>query len=131
MKETREDRFVRLAEARVNKAIHIIRLIGNLSSPVYEYSEGWVDQIIAAISGELCVAEDRLRKRQSTSKKRFRLGDDPEAADAVNADVRTPSRCPSCGIFLETEKPTPWHRYCRFCGGKLNAVLESEAAVCE
>jgi hypothetical protein len=34
--ETREQRFIRLANARVNKAIYHIRLIGNLTSASYE-----------------------------------------------------------------------------------------------
>lgn len=34
--ETREERFIRLANARVNKVIHQIRNIGNLASASYE-----------------------------------------------------------------------------------------------
>ena len=38
-KETKEERFIRLAEARVNKILSMMRLLGNLSSTgFYQYS---------------------------------------------------------------------------------------------
>ena len=39
--ETKHDKFVRIVEARTNKAAEMIRLIGNCASrSSYEYSEG-------------------------------------------------------------------------------------------
>ena len=44
MKEDKSARFKRLAEARVNKLLAMIRLLGNLSNPVcYEYRP---DQVV-------------------------------------------------------------------------------------
>ena len=42
MKESKIDRFRRVAEARVNKIIKMIRLLGNCSGTgVYEYTDRW------------------------------------------------------------------------------------------
>lgn len=38
--ETKRSKFIRIAESRTNKIIHMVRLLGNCSnSNVYEYSE--------------------------------------------------------------------------------------------
>ena len=48
--ETKQDRFVRIAEARTNKIIDMIRLLGNCSSKsTYEYTKDDVKKIFAAI----------------------------------------------------------------------------------
>ena len=50
-KEAKSERFVRLAEARVNKIIKMVRLLGNLSwSSNYEYTTDQVAQIFKARS---------------------------------------------------------------------------------
>ena len=50
-KEAKSERFVRLAEARVNKIIKMVRLLGNLSwSSNYEYTTDQVAQIFKALS---------------------------------------------------------------------------------
>ena len=49
-KRSRRERFVSLAESRVNKTLHHIKLIGNLSDPSnYDYSQEQADKIIAAL----------------------------------------------------------------------------------
>lgn len=46
MKESKEDRFCRVAEARVNKIIKMMRLLGNCSNnAVYAFSPEQVEQI--------------------------------------------------------------------------------------
>lgn len=46
MAETKRDRFVRLAEARTNKILELMRLLGNCSSRAnYEYTEDDIKQI--------------------------------------------------------------------------------------
>ena len=48
--ETKRERFVRLAEARTNKIIDMLRLLGNCSSKSnYEYSDEDVKKISNAI----------------------------------------------------------------------------------
>lgn len=47
--ETKEDKFTRLANMRVNKAIKSVSLIGNLSSGQYGYTDDDVQKIEAAL----------------------------------------------------------------------------------
>lgn len=50
----KRDKFVSLAEARTNKALKQIRLIGNLSNrAAYEYSEDEVKAIFGALEAEI------------------------------------------------------------------------------
>lgn len=61
MKETRSIRFKRLAEARVNKIIKMVRLLGNLSvTTIYAYEPDQIVQIFSAIQGELNKARSRF-----------------------------------------------------------------------
>ena len=65
--------FVRIAEARTNKIIESIALLGNLSNTsFYEYPPDQVEAMFSAIQEEL----DNQRKRffdKGPKKKRFRL----------------------------------------------------------
>lgn len=50
----RRERFVALAEARTDKALSAIRLLGNLSNRSnYEYSDADLAQIVRALEGEI------------------------------------------------------------------------------
>ena len=50
MEETKRERFVRLAEARTNKIINMIQLLGNCSNQsMYEYTQKDVNKIFSAI----------------------------------------------------------------------------------
>ena len=54
MKESKADRFRRVAEARVNKIIKVIRLLGNCSgTSVYAYTDAQVAYIFSALQSEL------------------------------------------------------------------------------
>lgn len=65
MRESKSARFCRLAEARVNKIIKMIRLLGNCSGKaVYQYDSEQVEEIFAAIQFEL----DAARRRFYTEK---------------------------------------------------------------
>ncbi len=67
-KETKRDRFVRVAEARTNKILHQIRLIGNLSNQnIYEYTDKDIEQIFTAIEEEIST----LKKRFEEPDKKF------------------------------------------------------------
>lgn len=75
MKESKIDRFRRVAEARVNKIIKMIRLLGNCSETgVYEYTDTQVAYIFSALQSELDKAKRRFRK-PSLGKHRFSLTD--------------------------------------------------------
>ena len=52
--ETKREKFVRLAEARTNKIIDMLQLLGNCSnSSAYDYTQQDVDKIFAAIEAEV------------------------------------------------------------------------------
>ena len=79
MKESRQERFERVAQARVNKILHMIRLLGNCSkTAVYQYTPEQVEQIFSAIRQELDQAQELFRRPE---KKRFCLRESPEQED--------------------------------------------------
>ena len=57
----RRSKFVELAEARVNRTIKDIRLIGNLSNKgAYEYNDDDAKEIFRALQKELDTAKNRF-----------------------------------------------------------------------
>lgn len=59
--ETKRERFVRLAEARTNKILEMMRLLGNCSSKSnYEYTDDDVRQIFSALEKELKNTKNRF-----------------------------------------------------------------------
>lgn len=76
MKENKVDRFRRLAEARVNKIIKMIRLLGNCSNEtVYTHTPDQVDQIFTALRRELDAAQARFRNIDKSRRKQFSLSE--------------------------------------------------------
>jgi len=60
MRDKRQ-KFIELAESRVNRAIKDIRLIGNLANKnSYEYSEDDARKIVRALQKELDTAKSRF-----------------------------------------------------------------------
>ena len=77
-KESKSDRFVRLAEARVNKLIKMIRLLGNCSMKCnYEFTEDQVSQIFSTLNDELYKARAKYSIAKH-EKKPFSLSDESE-----------------------------------------------------
>lgn len=73
MRDKRE-RFVSLAEARTEKAIRAMRLIGNLSDKRnYSYSPSDVKQIVAALERELRSIRVRFGESSTESSESFKL----------------------------------------------------------
>ena len=72
--ESKHDKFVRLAEARTNKIIDTLQLLGNCSNTsVYEYTEGEVEEIFQAIEQEMRAAKKKFTKVESEKATRFSL----------------------------------------------------------
>lgn len=68
--DNKKDRFIRIAEARTNKIIDMLRLLGNCSNKnAYEYSDSDVEKIFQAIEQELKNAHDRFKLTNSKGKK--------------------------------------------------------------
>lgn len=59
--ESKRDRFVRLAEARTNKILEMMRLLGNCSSKAnYEYTDEDIKKIFTALERELKNTKNRF-----------------------------------------------------------------------
>lgn len=86
-KESKDDKFRRLAEARVNKILNMYRLLGNLSwTGTYSYTKDQVDQIFTALQAELIKAKLRFLRTQAIVKKRFSLSEPYDAEDPAVKD---------------------------------------------
>lgn len=73
MEETRRERFKRIAGARTNKILDMVKLLGNCSNTGnYEYSEDDIKKIFSAIESELKNAKAQFSK-QSNKNKKFSL----------------------------------------------------------
>ena len=74
VKETKRERFVRLAEARTNKIIDMIKLLGNCSSTAnYEYTEADIKKIFGAIEQELKNTKAKFNGSDFVKEQRFKL----------------------------------------------------------
>jgi hypothetical protein len=72
--ETKREKFVRIVEARTNKIIDMIQLLGNCSNAsAYEYTSGDIDKIFSAIENELKEARKKFNKIESKKSTRFTL----------------------------------------------------------
>ncbi|BCJ93577.1 hypothetical protein acsn021_11460 [Anaerocolumna cellulosilytica] len=73
-KESKRENFVRIAEARTNKIINMIQLLGNCSNQsLYEYSQKDITKIFNAIQAELDEAKKRYSKQDSQKGSKFTL----------------------------------------------------------
>ncbi len=67
--ESKSERFIRLAQPRVVKAIRTIQIIGNLGSGNYERTQEQVDKIVSVLRTEIDALEIELDpKRKGPSK---------------------------------------------------------------
>ena len=72
-KETNRERFVRIAEARTQKIIDMIELLGSCSNPYnYEYTQKDVDKMYGAIEAALKASKARYSEPKKKDTK-FKL----------------------------------------------------------
>ncbi len=72
MKETKRDRFVRVAERRTNAILEKIRVLGNCSNKsMYEFDDDDITRIFRAIREALKETELQFKQK---SNKQFHLG---------------------------------------------------------
>jgi len=70
VKETKRERFVRIAEARTNKVLEMIRLLGNCSSKSnYDYTEEDIKKIFGVLERELKNTKNKYLGIDSGSEK--------------------------------------------------------------
>lgn len=60
--ESKAERFVRLAEPRVNRACKAISMIGHLAASSYEYTEKQVEAMFGAMQEELNTQKAKFTK---------------------------------------------------------------------
>ena len=74
MKEESNIKFKKLANARVNKAIKLIKLIGNLSNKShYSYTQDDAEKIISTLNQEIRNIKDKFYSKNSRDSKEFKL----------------------------------------------------------
>ena len=72
--ESKREKFVKLSEARVNKVLNSLHLIGNLSNrSVYEYSEEDIRKIFKALQQGVDLAKQRFGDAGVASRGAFKL----------------------------------------------------------
>ena len=70
MQETKRDKFVRLAEARTNKIIDMIRLLCNCSNTAtYEYTDEDVKKSFSALESELKTCKSKYQDNSNKESK--------------------------------------------------------------
>lgn len=70
MNETKRERFVRIAEARTNKILEMMRLLGNCASTNnYEYSDEDIKKIFGALERELRVTKSKFTGTDTANEK--------------------------------------------------------------
>ena len=73
-KETKREKFVRMAEARTIKIISMVRLLGNCSNRLaYEYSDKDVNKIFSAIETAVADAKKRFKSAPNGTAQVFSL----------------------------------------------------------
>ena len=73
-KESKREKFVRMAEARTIKIISMVRLLGNCSNRLaYEYSEKDVNKIFSAIESAVADAKRRFKSAPNGTAQVFSL----------------------------------------------------------
>lgn len=89
--ESKDERFHRLAEKRINRILHLYRLLGNLSwTGTYSYSREEVEQIFTTLQKELIKAKMRFLQAQKQGKKRFSLSE-PYVLENSASHVENPA----------------------------------------
>lgn len=73
-KETKKERFRRVAEKRTNSLIRNIRIMGNCSNrSAYEYSREEVDKIFNAIIADLKEVKNKFKFKNENKSNIFKL----------------------------------------------------------
>ena len=72
--ESKNERFKRLAEARTERALYSIRLLGNLSNKsIYEYGDADVRKIFKALEAEIELSREKFVRTRSKRGRGFSL----------------------------------------------------------
>lgn len=78
MRKSKSDRFCRVAEARANKIIKMVRLLGNCSGMAYKHTPNQIQQIFETLQTELDCAK---RCFTTPVRKKFSLSDNVDTPE--------------------------------------------------
>ncbi len=93
MKESKEERFARVAKARMDKTISAIRALGRCSATsVYAFSKKQVSQMFSSLRAEIDRAERLFCNPTHNGRERFSLSAKPV--------LPISERCPSTTLYL-------------------------------
>ena len=68
--ETKRERFIRIAEARTNKILEMMRLLGNCASTNnYEYTDEDIKKIFGALERELKNTKNKFTETDANGEK--------------------------------------------------------------
>jgi hypothetical protein len=73
--DSKRETFKRLGVSRMHRALTAIRLLGNLASPHYHYTEHDIEMMRLALSDAIGVALDKFRKRAQARSDHFEFSD--------------------------------------------------------
>lgn len=74
MSNFKREKFIELANKRVNKAINAVRLVGNLSNKSnYDYTTEDINKIFKALNTEIDKCRSLFERNGSKEKKPFKL----------------------------------------------------------
>lgn len=74
MKETKSERFIRVAEARTNKIIALMELLGNCANRNnYEYTDQEVATIMKTLDKELAALKAKFDQQSGKKRERFTI----------------------------------------------------------
>ncbi len=72
--EEKREKFIRLAEVRVSKAMHAIRVVGNLSNRSnYQFNEEDIKKISKALITEVDAMQARFKNADLKARPEFKL----------------------------------------------------------
>ena len=74
-KEDKHDKFRRMAESRMNKAVDALRLIKNLSSSSYSYTQEEVEHMFSCLQHELDETKKAFAPKGPKAKSSFKFDD--------------------------------------------------------
>lgn len=78
--ETPREKFIRLGTSRMNRVLNTIKLLGNLASPAYEYTEQDIEDIKMSIVNMLSETLKKFQKHHRGEKVEFQFGEDAPAS---------------------------------------------------
>lgn len=61
--EDKTDKFIRVIQPRVNKALKAIRLLGNCTSSGYKWTDAMSEHVLAELSTELDTLSNKFARR--------------------------------------------------------------------